>query len=167
MANGSTSGGEFSIFTKAGYNFHFENITVGPIASLQYTYMNIDGFNEKGSLIPLQIHSDSQDSLRTDLGVQVSHAFHIGSVLLIPTVTAAWEHEYLYSALPITVSSEQFPGASATFVGPNEGHDSAIINAGVGAQWDPRISIYVGYQGQLGRDHYNANAVTGGVSFSF
>jgi fibronectin-binding autotransporter adhesin len=167
MANGSTSGGEFSTFIEAGYNFHFGDITVGPIVSLQYTYLNIDGFNEKSSLIPLQIHSDSQDSFRTDLGVQVSHAWHVGSVLLIPSVTAAWEHEYLYSALPITVSSIQFPGAAATLLGPNEGHDSAIINAGIGAQWTPRISTYVGYQGQLGREHYNSNAVTGNISFSF
>jgi outer membrane autotransporter protein len=44
---------------------------------------------------------------------------------------------------------------------------SAIINAGVGVQWTERISTYVGYQGQLGRDRYDANAVTGSVSFSF
>jgi outer membrane autotransporter protein len=99
--------------------------------------------------------------------VRASYGWHVDSVLLIPSVTAAWEHEYLYSALPITVSSIQFPGAAATLVGPNEGHDSAIINAGIGTQWTPRISTYVGYQGQLGRDHYNSNAVTGNVSFSF
>ena len=80
---------------------------------------------------------------------------------------AAWEHEYKYSALPISASSSLFGGATATFFGPSEGHDSAIINAGVGIQWTPRISTYVGYQGQLGRDRYDSNAVSGGVSFSF
>jgi outer membrane autotransporter protein len=87
--------------------------------------------------------------------------------LLIPSVTAASEHESFYSALPITVSSPLFPGQTETLFGPSEGHDSAVINAGIGPQWTPRISTYVGYQGQLGRDRYNANAVTGGISFSF
>jgi outer membrane autotransporter protein len=114
------------------------NFTVGPLAAAQYTYVSISGFSEQGSLLSLQIHSDSQDSFRTDLGVQATYAWHCGSVLLIPSVTAAWKHEYLYSALPITVSSVQFPGATATFFGPNEGHDSAIINAGIGTQWTPR-----------------------------
>ena len=65
------------------------------MAAAQYSYVRISGFNEQGSLLPLQIHSDSQDSFRTDLGVQVSHAWHVGSVLLIPSVTAAWAHQYL------------------------------------------------------------------------
>jgi hypothetical protein len=42
----------------------------------------------------------------------------------------AWEHEYFYSNLPVTVSSPLFPGSSATIFGPNESHDSAIVNAG-------------------------------------
>jgi hypothetical protein len=42
-----------------------------------------------------------------------------------------------------------------------------IIAEGVGTQWTPRISTYVGYQGQLGRDNYDANGVTGTIGFSF
>jgi outer membrane autotransporter protein len=80
----------------------------------------------------LQIHSDSQDSLRTDLGLRASYSWQVGNVSLIPSVSAAWEHEYKYSGLPITVSAPVFGGVSETFFGPSEGHDSAIINAGVG-----------------------------------
>ena len=167
MANGSTSGGEFSTFGEAEYDFHLGSFTVGPLFSIQYTLVHIDRFNEQGSLLPLQIHSDSEASLRTDLGVRASYAFHIGKVSLFPSVTAAWEHEYFYTDLPITVSSPNFPEESATLFGPNEGHDSVIVNAGLAAQLTSRISTYVGYQGQLARDHYNANGVSGGISFSF
>jgi outer membrane autotransporter protein len=167
LANGSTDGEEFSTFIGAGYDFHFGNFAIGPLASLQYTYVNIHSFSEHGSLVPLQIHSDSQDSLRTDIGFRASYTWHVGRVLLIPSLTAAWEHEYKYSALPITASAPVFAGLSETLSGPSEGHDSAIINANVGVQWTPTISTYVGYQGQLGRNRYDSNAVTGGVSFSF
>ena len=167
MANGSTSSGEFSTWTEAGYDFHFGDFAVGPMGALQYTLVHVDGFSEQGSLLPLQIHSNQEASLRTDLGVRATYTWHLGKVLIIPTLTAAWEHEYFYTALPITVSSVEFPGQSATLFGPSEGHDSASINAGAAFQLSPRLSTYLGYQGQLGRDRYNANAVTGGFSFSF
>jgi outer membrane autotransporter protein len=105
--------------------------------------------------------------LRSDLGIQGSYAWQIGKVLVIPTVRAAWEHEYLYSALPITFSTVNFPGVTATVFGPDEGHDSFIINAGAATQWTPRFSTFVGYQGQLARSNYNANGVTGSINFSF
>jgi outer membrane autotransporter protein len=165
-ANGSTDSGEFSTWTEAGYDFHFGDFTVRPLGALQYTLVHLDGFTEKGSLLPLQIHSNQEASIRTDLGAQATYTSHLGKVLVSPTLTVAWEHEYLYSALGITVGSAQFPG-SATFSGPSEGHDGAIVNAGAAFQFTSRFSAYLGYQGQLGRDHYNSNAVTGGFSFSF
>jgi autotransporter-associated beta strand protein len=167
MANGSTSGYEFSTFLEAGHDFHFGDLSVGPLASLQYTNVHVDGYSERGSFLPLNIQSDSEESLRTDLGIQASYAWQIGKVLVIPTVRAAWEHEYLYSALPITFSAVAFPGVTATALGPDEGHDSFIINAGAATQWTPRISAFVGYQGQLVRSNYDANGVTGSINFSF
>jgi len=166
-ANGSTSGYEFSTFIDVGYQWQRGDFSVGPVFAAQYTNVHIDSFTEQGSFLPLNIHSDSEESWRTDLGVQASYAWHVGQVIVIPSLWAAWEHEYKYSNLPITFSSAEFPGVSATVFGPHEGHDSAIINAGVGTQWTPRIATYVGYQGQLGRDNYDANGVTGTISFSF
>ena len=167
FANGSTEGYEFNTFADTGYDFHFGNLSFGPAFSAQYTNMHIDSYTERASFLPLNIYGDSEESWRTDLGIQASYTWHLGQIIVIPTLWAAWEHEYKYSALPITFSSADFPGVTATAFGPNEGHDSCIINAGVGVQWTPRISIYIGYQGQLGRDNYNANGVTGTFSFSF
>ena len=114
--------------------------------------MNIDGFSENGSLAPLQIHSDSADSLRSDVGFRVYYQWQIGKVLVEPSLKAAWEHEYKYSALPITAGFAGIPGPSATFFGPSEGHDSAVMSAGVSAQLTPAVSMYVNYDGQLGRE---------------
>jgi len=86
---------------------------------------------------------------------------------LQPSLKVAWEHEYKYSALPITAGFAEIPGPSSTFFGPSEGHDSAIVNAGVSVQLTPAISMYVNYDGQLGRGNYDSNAVTGGVRFGF
>jgi subtilase-type serine protease len=167
LATGGTEGAEWSTFVSGGYDFHFGQLTAGPIASLQYTDVHIDGFSEKGSLAPLAIHSDSAESLRSDVGFRIFYQWQIGKIVLEPSLRAAWEHEYKYSALPISAGFAEITGPSATFLGPSEGHDSAVVSAGVSAQWTPSISTYVNYDGQLGRDNYDSNAVTGGVRIAF
>jgi outer membrane autotransporter protein len=167
LANGSTEGAEWSTFIGGGYDFHVGQLTVGPIASLQYTDVGIDSFSEKGSLAPLAIHSDSAESLRSDAGFRVFYPWQIAKIVVEPSLKAAWEHEYKYSALPITAGFAGIPGPSATFFGPSEGHDSAVVSAGVSVQVTPAITTYVNYDGQLGRGNYDSNAVTGGVRISF
>jgi outer membrane autotransporter protein len=85
------------------------------------------------------------------------------TIVIQPSLKAAWEHGYKYSALPITTGFAGIPGPSATFFGPSEGHDSA----GVSVRFTPTISTYLYYDGQLGRGNYESNAVTGGVRISF
>jgi outer membrane autotransporter protein len=167
LATGGTEGAEWSTFVSGGYDFHFSALSIGPIASLQYTDVGIDSFGEKGSLAPLQIHSDSAESLRSDVGFRAFYQWQIGKILLEPSLRAAWEHEYKYSALPITAGFAGIPGPTATFFGPNEGHDSAVISAGVSVRLTPAITTYLNYDGQLGRGNYDSNAVTGGVRVSF
>ena len=167
LANGGTEGAEWSTFVGSGYDFHFGPLTIGPIASLQYTDVGIDGFAEKGSLAPLAIHSGSAESLRSDVGFRAFYQWQIGKVLIEPSLKAAWEHEYKYSALPITAGFAGIPGPSSTFFGSSEGRDSAVVSAGVSVRLTPAISTYVNYDGQLGRGNYDSNAVTGGVRINF
>jgi outer membrane autotransporter protein len=134
---------------------------------MQYIDVHVSGFTEHGSLVPLDIHSNSQDSLTTDLGAQAFYNWHIGKTAVIPGLKLAWEHEYKYSNLNITGSAPALNGATATFRGPNLGHDSLLINANVGIQITPRIWATIGYDGQLARDRYDSHAVTGTFSYSF
>jgi outer membrane autotransporter protein len=150
-----------------GYQFHFGDFSVGPVFSAQYANAHIDSYTEKASFLPLNIHSDSEESWITDLGLQAYYTWHVGRITVIPSLYAVWEHQYKVSRLPITFSAAAFPNVTATTFGPFEGHDSFVINAGAGAQLTPRISLYVGYQGQLARDNYEANGVTGTFSISF
>jgi outer membrane autotransporter protein len=115
----------------------------------------------------MAIHSDSAESLRSDVGFRLSCQWQIGKIIVEPSLKAAWEHEYKDSALPMTAGFAGIPGSSATFSGPSESHDSAVVSAGVSVQLTPAISTYLNYDGQLGRDNYDSTAVTGGVRFSF
>jgi outer membrane autotransporter protein len=166
-ANGSSNSEEWSTFLSAGYDFHFGHLTTGPTAAVQYSYINMNGFTETSSFAPLKVNGESEESWRTDLGFRAWYTLQAGAIGVRPFVRAAWEHEYKESALPVTASLADVPGTPATFFGPSLGHDSAVVNAGVAVQWTPTISTYVSYDGQLGRNRYDSNGVSGGIRISF
>jgi len=132
-----------------------------------FSNVHLNGFGENGSLVPLNIHGDSQDSLVTDVGGRAYCTWHGGNTTIIPQVKLAWEHEFLYSNLPLTISAPGLDNATTTVYGPNVGHDSMIIDASLSIHPTSRIWLTIGYYGQVARDHYNSNAVTGTLSFSF
>jgi uncharacterized protein YhjY with autotransporter beta-barrel domain len=166
-ANGDTSGWEASTFGEAGKDFLCDNFSFGPTVAMQYTNVHLNGFGENGSLVPLDIHGDSQDSLVTDVGGRAYYTWHGGNTTIIPQVELAWEHEFLYSNLPLTISAPGLDNATTTVYGPNVGHDSMIIDATLSIHPNSWIWLTLGYNGQVLRDHYLSNSVIGTLSFSF
>ena len=168
FATGSTDGAEFNGFLGAGYDSHLgSNITVGPIASLQYTSVHLSGFQESGSLAPLDIHSDTQESLRSNLGLRLISSWRVGCFLVVPELRASWQHEFKYSALPITAQFASGADGVFTVHGPGIGHDSALIHSAVEIRWNDRRSSFVAYDGDVGRDGYDSNAVSSGLTYRF
>ena len=166
-ANGDTSGWEASTFGEAGKDFLCGNFSFGPTVAMQYTNVHLNGFGENGSLVPLDIHGDSQDSLITDVGGRAYYTWHGGNTTIIPQINLAWEHEYLYSNLPLVISAPGLNNATTTVYGPNVGHDSMLIDASLSIRPTSRIWLTIAYDGQVLRDHYLSNSVVGTLSFSF
>ena len=166
-ASGSSNGGEFDGYVGSGYELHCGGFTFGPIASLEYTYVDLSAYNETGSLAPLRIVSQHQDSLRTNVGLSASYTWKPGKVQLRPSLRVSWQHEYFYSALPIAAGFASGAGGVFTVNGPVEGHDSALIDAGVDVQWTPTIGTYFGYNGNVGRSNYNSQSVICSVHWDF
>ena len=77
-------------------------------------------------------------------GLRAFYLWQIGKIMVEPSLRAAWEHEFKHSALPITAGFDGIAGPSATFFWTSEGHDSAIVSAGVSVRWTPTIATYVG-----------------------
>jgi outer membrane autotransporter protein len=166
-ATGSSDSQELSTFLSGGYDFHFKHLTIGPTVAMQYSYMNISGFSEQSSIAPVKVSEDSEESWRTDLGVRAWYNFQVGRVGVRPFGRVAWEHEFEESALPVTARLVDIPGTPVTVFGPSLGHESAVVNAGIAVEWNSCFSTYVSYDGQLGREHYRSNGVSGGFKISF
>ena len=165
FARGDTTGDDVNALIGTGYDHHIGAFTVGPVASIQYTEVRIDGFTEKGSLAPLHINSQSQDSLASKLGARASYALKVGHVIVTPEVRAQWQHEYLDDRAGI--ASSFGGGDSFTVYGPHIGRDSLVLDAGSSVQLTSRCSVFAFYTGDLGRQNYTSHAINGGVRLSF
>ena len=166
MPHGSTEGGEFNGLVAAGYDAHFGDFTIGPVASYQYTYTSYDGYLEDGSLAPLRIDSQHAESSRTNVGLRMSYAGHIGSALVTPEVRATWQHEFGDVAYA-TDARFAFGGPQFTSHSAEVGRDSLLLRAGFSVQHTPTFSTYAYYEGELCRTNYEAHNVYIGGRLSF
>jgi len=149
----------------AGYDWRIGALTLGPTAPVQYTYVSIDGFTERGAnSLNLRLHSQEADSLRTTLGGRIAYSLRLDeNIILTPELRASWQHEYLQGSRTLQAafggdSSFGFRTASQTgssFLG------SATLNLQLPHFW----CVNLGYYLNAGRN--NSHMVTGGVNLSF
>jgi outer membrane autotransporter protein len=166
-ANGSTDSDTVNVLIAGGYDWTKGALTIGPIASFQYTYVGLNGFTETGSLAPLRYGDQSVDSIRSALGIKASYDWKIGGVLIRPELRASWQHEYGDSTYSIVASFANGAGTNFTVNGPNIGRDSLLIGAGVAILWNDRISSYIYYDGELARTNYDSQSVSAGLRVTF
>jgi uncharacterized protein with beta-barrel porin domain len=166
-ANGSTDSGTVNVLVAGGYDWTNGALSIGPIASFQYTYVGLNGFTETGSLAPLRFGDQSVDSIRSALGIKASYDWKIGGVLIRPELRASWQHEYGDSTYSIVASFANGAGTNFTVNGPNIGRDSLLIGAGVAILWNDRISTYIYYDGELARTNYDSQSVSAGLRITF
>ncbi len=164
---GSTEGSEFDAMIAYGGDWHFGCLVVGTWSTIQYIDVDIDGFTESGSLAPLHIEGQDEDSFIGTTGVRLAYDWHRGNMIVRPEVRAAWMHESNDRSYPIDAHFASGAGDTFTVHGPKIGRDAALIDAGVAVQWTSRISSYVYYDGVLGRTNYTNSSVSGGFRVSF
>ena len=167
FAEGETDGWELNTLLNAGYDLNKGNWTISPTASLAYTRVNLDEFTETGSLSPLQFPDQHQESLRSELGVNISYTAALGRIKVTPQVRLAWQHEFLDSTQTMDSRLVSGNGQIFTVSGPQMDRDRAMIGAGVNVQITPTFSVYGYYDGQIGSSDYRADNVTVGMKYDF
>jgi fibronectin-binding autotransporter adhesin len=163
-ASGATQGDQYGGLLGLGYDFKEKNFTFGPLASMQYSRVDIAGFTEQGSLAPLTLSSQGVDSFLGELGGRASSHFQVEGVTLTPGVRVAWEHEFAYQGGELQAGFGQ--GDNFTVAGPAIGRDGILLGAGVGAQLTEDLKVDLQYQGELGRTNLTSNEFGGGVGLA-
>jgi len=165
FARGQTNTTDFNGLLGTGYDFHTGPFTYGPVASLQYTTIGIDGFTEHGAVGALHIEEQRQDSLKSAVGARLAYTLKVGRVVFTPEIRAQWQHEYLDDRSSIDAHFRS--GDSFTVHGPRIGRDSLLLDAGLAVQLNSTVTIFAYYTGELGRENYTAQSVNIGARVSF
>ncbi|HEY5038268.1 MAG TPA: autotransporter outer membrane beta-barrel domain-containing protein, partial [bacterium] len=164
-ATGQIQGLEWSGAVELGYGWKVNPVTLGPMASLQYTRVGLDGFSESGSQAPLTYPTQSQDSLMSRLGLKASARWNLGTTVLTPEITLAWEHEYD----DLGGNVEAGFGATDQFIvaGPALGQDGLLVGVGMTLASSKNFSVALRYQGELGRARIDSQQFGGSLRLGF
>ena len=158
-AEGSTNSQSFDAYVGTGYNIQVnDHWSITPMASLRYTDVNIDSFQETGSLQPLAFPSQNQNSLRSRIGLQAAYTTHVGETRITPYLGLHWQHEFLDNELAMVSRFANGAGNPFTVHGPRIGRDSAVATAGINVGWS-RYSVYAAYQAEMFRTNYDSHTM--------
>jgi uncharacterized protein with beta-barrel porin domain len=166
IASGDTDGAEVNAFLSSGYDFRHGAFTYGPVGSVQFTNVSLNGYKERGSLTPLEIETQNDYSLATELGYRVAWLGEVNGVGVRPEVKVSWQHQYGDVALPIEASFANGEGGLFTTYGPNLGRDRAVISLGVSVIVNPRLETFLNVNGSFGSAIQSEN-VSAGLKVSF
>ena len=173
-AKAKYSGQDYTAFGRVG--FHLPDILkfiITPMASLQYTRINIDGRTEKGSTndINMNVRSQHYDYLESGLGGKVERPFNYNNKFtLVPEAHFEWLHKL---SNPTTKQTAVYIDSGSAFTTPSLRTVPDSYHAGIGLNllscacsatvW----SIETGYDYYWRTDGYAANQVSARISRRF
>jgi len=163
---GAPQGNQYTGNLTGGYEFQRGGWKFGPVASLQYVNLGIDSFSEEGPTA-LNIQNQSDDSLRSQFGIEARYALKTGSVIMTPHLSASWQHEFLDNSDGITSQFNQVGSGSFTVQTTNPQRDSAFIDLGLDAQVAKELTLFVDYQTEAGQSDFFAQSVQAGLKIGF
>lgn len=92
-AQSTYSGHEYTGSMTTGYHLFARGFTLTPLASLQYTRLNIGAYTETGAIdVNLSVRSQSYDFIESGLGGTVAHPFAYRGKTFVPEAHAKWLH---------------------------------------------------------------------------
>jgi outer membrane autotransporter protein len=132
-ADANYSGQSYTGFVTTGYHFFTQGFTLTPLASLQYTHLNLDSYTETGGGggIDLNVNSQNYNFLESGLGAKVARPFAYGNGTFVPEMHFKWLYEI---ANPTVKNTATFAvaGGSPSFTTPGFREGDNTFNLGAG-----------------------------------
>jgi len=150
-AIGATGGRQNAVSANTGYDWHWRGLSVGPVVSLSYVSVNIDGFEESGAEgLDLLLDAQHGESFTLKTGGHASYALNTGVGVFIPHVQASSVHEFASTARAITGRFQADAVSGFSILTDDPDRDYFNWSAGVSAQFPFGIAAFVDYQAMAG-----------------
>ena len=131
-AKASYSGQDYTARATTGYHFFAGGFTVTPIASLQYTHLDLSSYAETGAGdIGLRVGAQSYNFLESSLGAKVAYPFRLQGVNYIPEVHAKWYHELIAPTVSNSAAFSAVGSPSFATSGIRTADDTFNVGAGL------------------------------------
>jgi len=165
-ARDSRDGSTAQVFGEVGYGFTFGHIALEPFAGLAWVSVHTDGFAEAGGAAALNGFASSFDTGYTTLGLRAATSLPLANgMVLIPRVTAGWQHAF-NDVTPAATLAFLSTGAAFTITGVPIARDAALVEAALDLAVTSRATVGVAYVGELA-DNVQDHAVKGRALWRF
>ena len=166
-ARSSTTGHQFNLYGETGYDLKFGRVILTPAASLTFSTLAVDGFNEKeAASLNLAVASQSANSLQTGLGGRVTLPLKAFSVRVVPQFYAFYQHEFANGSRGLNASLSQ---GSSTFNFQTDAaqRNFALVGANVMAGLMKNLYAQASYNAEIGRAGSKVHSVNAGLRWEF
>ena len=122
-----------------------------PYAGIEYSHSRRDGFTETGAgAVNLKVNAEDQDSLRTTLGLRLSHDIEThDDKRITPYVNVAWVREYMDDISRLEGGFSAAPTSTFVIDGPDLDRNRARIGAGLIGQLNENTTLHLAYHGEV------------------
>ncbi len=161
-ANSSPGAGELDTLLGGGYDWKKGNFVYGPTASLQYTYLGVNGVGETGAQ-SLNFNSSGWNtaSMLSSVGAHAAYTWQASrNIVVLPQISLNWQHEFLQDPYAINGNlggSPTFANWSATGI-----RDYLYTGVGFTVEFAKRWNSSLFYNASAG----NADLVSQNVFWS-
>ena len=142
-----------------------DQLTVSPLAGLDYTWFHREGFTERGdnTASSVRVDSDTTHSLQSTLGVGLS--VPPGTTMLQPEAFVGWAYQLLDDRPEVR---GQFVGHDPQFTvrGPRADRHALVVGTGLFTHWSEQVSTYVYYRGRF-QSNEDTQAISAGLNWRF
>lgn len=154
---GDFDGYQISGYFEAGFDWDYdEDCVLQPLASFQFSYLNLDGYTESGGATSLAYDEQSYESYKGSLGVRqirelCKRADGRNAVL---ELRARWVHEFGDATSSVDAHFASNPGT--VFAVSDEAisrRDSAVLGVGLNCSLGGATRVFFDYDASLNGEH--------------
>ncbi len=142
-----------SALAGAGYDFHYNRVSFGPVASLEYALSHRPSYTETEGLGNLSFQAKTYNSLRSNLGARASWKLAEKCSL---SASAAWTHELLDKMATVNAGFAGYGNSGITYKAKTAGRDSLTAGLGLTFAVTHDVSVTVEGGAELFKNGYNS-----------
>lgn len=129
-ADADFDGQQYITYVGGGYEIQHEGWEITPMASLQWTHLNLEDYTETGAnSLNLIVEEQDYDVLQSGLGAKIAYPMQVDSGVFTPAISAKWLYDFIGDEVQTTST---FTGGGASFT--TQGYDPAQHSFDLGVE---------------------------------